>query len=372
MKVKAKASLWEKLDNKKAKCHVCANECTILPGKVGICRTRKNFDGELYSLIYGSLISSGSLDPIEKKPLYNFWPGAIAYSIASIGCSFHCQHCQNWSISQACPSDDGKDGCYDLEGMEDRSMSLIEMTPEQLVKKVIKSKAKTLAYTYNEPLIWHEWVLDCTALLKKEGIKTILVTNGYSTLEATRELIEVGIDAANVDIKAFTDEFYKKICGVKSLQPVLDTCKRFKEGGIHVEITYLIIPGLNDSGEEIDQMCRWLVENLGKNTPTHFSAYHPDFKMPSSKGTPADTLDMAYNIAKEAGLQYVYVGNIHHDKGSNTYCPNCGTLLIGRTGYSFTKVNLKSDKICPNCKYDLKNDIIGEIDTSSSRSFSFY
>jgi len=370
--LKVKARLWDKLENGKAKCHVCANECTIMPGKIGICRTRKNFDGELFTLIYGSLISPGSLDPIEKKPLYNFWPGATAYSIASIGCSFRCQNCQNWSISQANPTDDGKNGFYDLEGLENRRTSLVEMTPEQLVKRVIKSKAKTLAFTYNEPLIWHEWILDVTILLKKEDIKTILVTNGFSTPEASKELIEVGIDAANIDIKAMSDDFYKKICGVKSVQPVLDTAKRFKDNGIHVEITNLIIPDLNDSKKEIRKLCKWIIENLGKNTPTHFSAYHPDFKTPSMKRTASSTLDMAYNIAKEEGLYFPYVGNSPHEKGGNTYCPNCGHLVLGRSGYHFTKIDIKEKSLCPNCGYDLSKDLIGEINKTASHRFSLF
>jgi pyruvate formate lyase activating enzyme len=370
--MKVKARLFDKLDEKKVKCHVCANECIILPDKVGICGTRKNFDGELYSLIYGSLISSGSLDPIEKKPLYNYWPGATAYSIASIGCSFKCQNCQNWSISQAIPTDDGKDGFYDIKGYESHEMSLIEMTPEQLVKKVIKSGAKTLAYTYNEPLIWHEWILDTNKLLKKEDIKTILVTNGYSTPEASKELIDAGIDAANIDIKSMSDEFYKKICGVKSVQPVLDTAKLFKENGIHVEITNLVIPDLNDSQKDIEDLSRWVVNNLGHNTPTHFSAYHPDFKAPSKKRTPHDVLDRAYHIAKNSGLYYVYVGNLPHNKGSNTYCPNCNHLIIGRRGYNFTKIDITKDKKCPNCGYDFKNDIIGMINREKKFDSSFF
>ncbi|MHA1724471.1 MAG: AmmeMemoRadiSam system radical SAM enzyme [Promethearchaeota archaeon] len=370
--MKHPARLWDKLDNNNVKCHVCANECVITPGNVGICRTRKNFDGELFTLIYGSLISPGSLDPIEKKPLYNFWPGATAYSIASIGCSFRCENCQNWSISQASPSDNGKNGFYYLEGLENRKISLIELSPEELIKKVVKSKAKTLAYTYNEPLIWHEWILDVTPLLKKEGIKSILVTNGYSTPEASKELIEVGIDAANIDIKSMSDEFYKKICGVKSVKPVLETAKRFKENGIHVEITNLIIPDLNDTQEEIRRLCDWVVNNLGENTPVHFSAYHPDFKMPSRKRTPYSTLDMAYNIAREAGLYFPYVGNLRHDKGSNTYCPKCNHLLIRREGYSFTKIDITEEKKCPKCGYDLKNDIIGEIDKNSRYRFTFF
>jgi pyruvate formate lyase activating enzyme len=369
--LKYKARLWDKLDDKKVKCHVCANECTVFPQKLGICRTRKNFDGEFFTLIYGSLISSGSLDPIEKKPLYNFWPGATAYSIASIGCSFRCQNCQNWSISQASPTDDGKSGFFDLEDYQGQGMSLTEMTPESLVKKAIKSGAKTLAYTYNEPLIWHEWILDTAKLLKENDIKTILVTNGYSTIEATKELVEVGIDAANVDIKAMSDDFYKKICGVKSVQPVLDTCKRFKDGGIHVEITNLIIPDQNDSEEEIRKLSTWVADNLGKNTPTHFSAYHPDFKAPSKKRTSYETLNKAYKIAKEVGLYYVYVGNMPHEEGNNTYCPNCKQLIIGRSGYSFNKINITYDHKCNNCGYDLKNDIIGEVNKHPSHRFAF-
>jgi len=369
--VKIKARLFDKLDDNKVQCHVCANECVVLPEKVGVCRTRKNIDGEMYSLIYGSLISSGSLDPIEKKPLYNFWPGATSYSIASVGCSFRCQNCQNWSISQANPTDDGKNGFYDLKGYEEKGMPLFEMTPNELVQRVMKSGAQTLAYTYNEPLIWHEWILDTAKLLKEKNIKTILVTNGFSTPEASKELIEVGIDAANIDIKGMNDEFYKKICGAKSVQPVLETAKYFKTNGMHIEITNLIIPDLNDSKRDIEKLCNWIVDNLGKDTPTHFSAYHPDFKMPSMKRTSYKTLDKAYNIAKEAGLYFPYIGNINHEQGSNTYCPHCGYLLLERIGYSFKKMNVTDNKKCSVCSYELKNEIIGEINKSPSHRFNF-
>ncbi|MBD3196305.1 MAG: AmmeMemoRadiSam system radical SAM enzyme [Candidatus Lokiarchaeota archaeon] len=366
------ARLWEKLDNNKVQCHVCANECTINEDKVGICRTRKNIDGELYTLIYGSMISQGSLDPIEKKPLYNFWPGHTAYSIASIGCSFRCLHCQNWSISQAIPDDDGKEGSYDFEDYKNRRMSLVEMNPKELTKKVVKSGAKTLAYTYNEPLIWHEWIIDTSKLLQKEGIKTILVTNGFSTPQATEELIEAGIDAANIDIKGITDEFYKKVCGVNSVKPVLDTAKRFKSNGIHVEITNLIIPDLNDSEKDIKKLCTWVMNNLGEGTPLHFSAYHPDYKMPSRERTPLKTLDNAYKIAKEVGLFFPYIGNARHHKGGNTYCPNCGEILIERQGYRFSKVQITEDKECGNCSYNIGELITGEINKKPSHRFNFF
>ncbi len=370
--MKKEARLWDILGDNKVKCHVCANECIILPDKVGICRTRKNINGVLYTLIYGSMISRGSLDPIEKKPLYNYWPGHTAYSIASVGCSFRCLNCQNWSISQATPSDNGDEGYIDFEDYRDRKMSLVEMTPEELVKRVVKSGAKTLAYTYNEPLIWHEWILDTARLLHKEDIKTILVTNGFSTPEASKELIDIGIGAANIDIKGMTDEFYKKICGAPSVQPVLDTAKRFKSNGIHVEITNLIIPDINDDEKDIKKLCDWVYDNLGENTPLHFSAYHPDYKRPSEKRTSFGILDKAYNIAKETGLFFPYVGNIKHEKGSNTYCPNCGEILISRMGFSLSKINITDDNKCKNCSYDLNKDIIGEINKSASSRFSFF
>jgi len=198
------------------------------------------------------------------------------------------------------------------------------------------------AFTYNEPLIWHEYIIDTVKLLKEKNVKTILVTNGYSTPEASEELVDIGIDAANIDIKAMSDDFYKKICGVPSVKPVLDTAKLFKSNGIHVEVTNLIIPDLNDRREDIKILCEWITENLGNNTPIHFSAYHPDFKMPSKKRTPYETLDTAYNIAKSTGISFVYVGNIAHEKGGNTYCPNCN--------YSLVIDSQRQKWYCYNCK----------------------
>jgi pyruvate formate lyase activating enzyme len=235
----------------------------------------------------------------------------------------------------------------------------------------VNSGAKTLAYTYNEPLIWHEWILDTAELLHKEDIKTILVTNGFSTPEASKELIDVGIGAANIDIKGMTDDFYKKICGAPSVQPVLDTAKRFKNNGIHVEITNLIIPDLNDKEEDIRELCNWVSENLGNDTPLHFSAYHPDYKRPSNERTPLRTLNMAYDIAKETGLSFPYVGNIRHDRGNNSYCPNCDKLVIERSGFSLSTINITDEKKCKHCGYNLEKDFIGEIKKGSGSRFSF-
>jgi pyruvate formate lyase activating enzyme len=214
--------------------------------------------------------------------------------------------------------------------------------------------------------------MDTAPLLKEKDIKTILVTNGYSTPLASKELIDIGIDAANIDIKAMSDSFYKSICGVKSVKPVLDTAKRFKDGGIHVEITNLIIPDHNDNSEELESLAIWVKNNLGKNTPLHFSAYHPDFQMPSDKRTPYETLDNAYTIATNVGLDYVYVGNIQHPKGGNTYCPKCKNIVIGRSGYRFSKINITEDKTCKNCGYDLSKDILGDITKNSNHRFMYF
>ncbi len=345
--MKKEAVLWESLDSNKVKCKVCAWRCERTPGQRGFCRTRMNIDGKMYTLIYGSMISRGSLDPIEKKPLYNFWPGATAYSIASIGCNFRCKHCQNWNISQCTISEDGKNGFYEIAECEGRGMKMYETTPEKLIKDVVKSGAKTIAYTYNEPLIWHEYIVDVAKLAHEHNILNILVTNGYSTPEADQELVKC-MDAANVDVKAFTDKFYKEVCGVQSLQPVLDTCVRWKNAGMHVEITNLIIPNKNDDINEIRALSKWIKEDLGPETPLHFSAYYPTFRMDEPR-TSSDILEKAYDIAGEEGLYYIYVGNMRSKQGGNTYCPSCGNLVIGRVGYSFTSLDLKDGNKCGKC-----------------------
>ena len=278
--------------------------------------------------------------------------------------------CQNWNISQCTPTEDGKNGYFDLEDYKGRGMNLYETTPEKLIKKVVDSGAKTIAYTYNEPLIWHEFIMDVAKLAHEKDILNLLVTNGYSTPEASEELVKY-MDAANVDIKAFTDDFYKKVCGVPSLQPVLDTCIRWKKAGMHIEATNLIIPNQNDNLDDIIALVRWIKDNLGVETPLHFSAYYPTFRM-SEKRTSFSILDKAYHIANEEGLYYVYVGNLSHPKGDNSYCPNCGSLVLGRSGYSFTKVNLKNGNKCGSCGQKLPG-LVGQYNLDSkSRRFSFF
>ncbi len=346
--MKKEAVLYEKLDDNKVRCNVCARRCTIKEGMRGDCSTRINQGGTLFTLIYGSLISKGSIDPIEKKPLYNFYPGHNIYSVASVGCNFHCSMCQNWSISQCYPNEEGNRAICDEGGHRGSSYPLVQMTPSELIESVIKSNSKLIAYTYNEPLIWHEYIMECADLAHQNEIKNVLVTNGYSTPEASQDLIQV-IDAANIDFKAFTDGFYQRVAQVNRLQPVLDTAKYWKANGVHIEITNLIIPNENDNPDEIMQMCEWIVENLGPVTPIHFSAYHPDYKMQNHQRTPLNTLEQAYDIAKEAGLYYVYIGNVHSSRGNDSNCHKCHEVLIKREGYSISEIKLGQNNHCPKC-----------------------
>lgn len=359
--MKRESVLYDKLDNLKVKCNVCARRCIITDGNRGNCNTRKNESGILYSLVYGSLISQGTIDPIEKKPLYHFYPGHGIYSIATIGCNFHCKMCQNWSISQCYPNEDGSVAVCEDTGNRGDSYPLVQMQPEELVKRVKKSGCKLIAYTYNEPLIWHEFIMDVAKLAKEAGIKNVLVTNGYSTPEASDELVKV-MDAANIDFKAFTDDFYRKIVNVPDFKPVLNTAKHWKAHGLHIEITNLIIPDENDDHDQIISMCKWIKKNLGSKTPIHFSAYHPDYKMQNHNRTPRKTLESAHKIAVNEGLNYVYIGNVISSKGNNTYCPNCKELLVERSGYSLKTINLlvKDDtNICLKCGFN--TGIIGKV-----------
>ena len=327
--MKRDASFWKPLNDQKVQCQLCPHQCKINNDKLGICGVRKNEQGKLYTLIYGSC-SSLAADPIEKKPLYHFNPGTKAFSLGTVGCNLKCLHCQNYSISTANPE----------------FPYLKDIMPEQVVELAREADCQGIAWTYNEPAIWYEFSLDASKLAKKAGLYTVYVSNGYIKEGPLKEISHY-LDAINVDIKAFQDEFYKRVCKAR-LEPVLSTCERAKELGIHVEVTYLVIPGMNDSLDEVKNFCKWALEKLGPETPVHFSRFHPDYKMTNVSATPIETLLKIYNLAKETGLLYVYLGNVAPGSYENTYCPKCGNLCIEREGYSTRLTGLK-DGTCAKC-----------------------
>jgi pyruvate formate lyase activating enzyme len=327
------ASFWKIINDKKVQCNLCAHNCKIDENNVGICGVRRNENGKLYTIIYGSSSSLAS-DPIEKKPLYHFYPGSYAFSMGSIGCNFKCTHCQNYSISTA----------------EINFPYVKEITPEQAVDLAKQQNCQGISYTYNEPTIWHEFSLDSAKIAKKKGLYTCYVTNGYINEDPLKELSQY-LDAMNIDVKAFDDNFYKKICK-SSLKPVLNTCELAKELGIHIELTYLVIPGHNDKLEEIRSFCRWIVEKLDERTPVHFSRFHPDYKMINVDITPMKTLLKIYEVAKEEGVLYPYLGNVAHNEYENTYCPKCKNISIERKNYTINLDGLKDNK-CSKCGYKL-------------------
>lgn len=323
------AMFYEKLEEEKVRCKLCAHSCQISSGKRGICRVRENREGILYSLVYGKAISS-AIDPIEKKPLYHFYPGSDAFSVATVGCNFRCLNCQNNSISQ-------------LPG-EIREIPGEELSPQSIVFEAKRYKCEIIAYTYTEPTVFFEYAYDTSELAQKEGIRNVFVTNGYMSQEA---LIKINpyLDAANVDLKTFREDFYKKVCGAE-LEPVLEALKLMKKLGIWLEITTLIIPTLNDSDEELEEIARFIVA-LGEETPWHLSRFYPTYKLNKIPSTSLETIHRAREIGLKAGLRYVYVGNVPGDEGENTYCYHCGRLLIRRYGYKIKESNLEEGR----CKY---------------------
>ena len=331
--MKKEAKFWKSLSDSKVQCSLCFHNCTIDSEKVGICGVRKNKNGRLFSLIYGSCSSIAS-DPIEKKPLYHFYPGTNVLSLGTVGCNFRCLHCQNFGISTVGP---------DFSHIK-------EITPEKTVDLIRQYGCQGIAYTYNEPTIWHEFTFDSAKFAKKNNFYTVYVTNGYISEDPLRELSSV-LDAMNIDVKAFTNDFYKKVCKAH-LQPVLDTCVLARELGIHLELTYLVIPGYNDSSKEIEKFCKWVFEKLGENVPVHFSRFHPDHNLINVPMTPMDTLLKVYDIAKKVGILYCYLGNVPAGDHENTNCPKCGSICIERKGFFVNNIGLKGDK-CSKCGFTL-------------------
>jgi pyruvate formate lyase activating enzyme len=322
------AKFWKKL-NGEIQCLLCPRNCRIAPGKRGFCGARENEGGTLYTLVYGSVVSMAA-DPIEKKPLYHFWPGSSVFSIAAPGCTFTCLHCQNWEISQA------RVGQVETE----------DLPPEELIRLTKEYNCSGIAHTYTEPTIWTEYAIDVGKLARAENLYNVYVTNGFISPEALQEL-GPWLDAANVDVKAFSDDFYRRICGAR-LQPVLEACEWMQEHRIHLEITYLIIPKENDRSEEIREFCRWVSEKLNPEVPVHFSRFYPHYRMLEKPPTPVETLERAHEIAREEGLSYVYLGNVPGHPYDNTYCPGCGEMLISRYGYTILEFNIKNGR-CAKC-----------------------
>ena len=328
------ALLYKKLDKTKVHCFLCAHHCRITDGKFGFCGVRQNIDGVLYTHAYGKVIAS-HIDPIEKKPLYHFLPGSTSFSIATIGCNFRCGFCQNWEISQSRFGDK----TY-LSGQE--------LFPKDVVNEALINKCKSISYTYTEPTIFFEYALDTAKIAKQRGLYNNFVTNGFMTRECLL-MIRPYLDAANVDLKFFRDESYRKVCS-GALSPVLDSIRLMHELGIWVEITTLIVPQENDSQDELSGIAKFIA-GVDKNIPWHVSGFHPDYKFTDHEATPVKTLETAQRLGQEAGLQYIYLGNVQ-GFGNNTYCPSCKKLLISREIFSVLENNIKQGK-CLFCNADI-------------------
>ncbi|HPA87727.1 MAG TPA: AmmeMemoRadiSam system radical SAM enzyme [Bacteroidales bacterium] len=310
-------------------CRICPNECVLKEGELSKCNNRKVIKSKLYTLAYGNPCSV-NVDPIEKKPLYHFLPGSRAFSIATAGCNLVCLNCQNWTISQTSPD---KTRNYTLP-------------PQKVVSECISKDCRSIAYTYSEPVTFYEYAYDTASIARKEGIKNVFKSNGYIYPEPLEKLCSV-IDAANIDLKAFSNTTYLKLSGGK-LQPVLDSLKIYRDKGVWLEITNLIVPGWTDNMDEIRKMCRWLCDNGFKNVPVHFSRFHPTYKLEQLPPTPVEVLNNAVKIASEEGLKYIYTGNVPGHEMSDTRCPVCKTVLIVRQGYRIASNNMPGGK-CAKC-----------------------
>jgi len=321
------ARYYEKIGEKKIICKLCPHECRIADLERGTCGVRENRNGTYYTMVYGNPCSV-HVDPIEKKPMFHYYPATRAFSIATAGCNFVCRFCQNWEISQKRPE----------------QVKTIDLYPADVIKAARRYDCHTVAHTYTEPVIFFEYMLDCAIQGHKQHVPNVMISNGYIQEKPMRELCQY-LGAVKIDLKAFTEKFYREQCS-GTLKPVLDCLLVLRDEGIWFEIVVLIIPTLNDSPQEIRQMTRWIVKELGADVPVHFSRYYPTFMLKNIPPTPPGLLDRAWKIARESGVQYAYVGNLLSD-ASNTYCHSCGKLLIERYGYSTSLKGMKKN----TCKY---------------------
>jgi len=325
--------IYEKLKDKSVKCGICRHACVIREGKRGVCNVRENQGGRLLSLVYPKLIAK-SIDPIEKKPIFHLKPGSFSYSIATVGCNFKCAFCQNSDIAQM-PSDIG--------GM----IQGRDVTPEEIVKEALKAGCESISYTYTEPTVFFELALSTARLAKEKGLFNIFVTNGYMSQKAL-EMVAPYLDAANVDLKAFTDKFYKTFCKAR-IEPVKENIRHMLDLGILVELTTLLIPGLNDDKKELTAMAEYIATDLGEKTPWHISRFHPCYRLTDTPSTPVSSLMTAFEAGKATGLHYVYTGNVPGLPSENTFCHSCKALLVKRHGYQIENRLLKGG-VCPECK----------------------
>lgn len=324
-----KARYFEVLPDNSVKCLLCPHACILKNGQAGICHTRINEEGTLYTKAYGNPVAV-HLDPIEKKPLYHFLPASKVLSFGTAGCNFRCLNCQNADISQVAPDD----------------ISTLDYSPEKLVKTAIEHKSEGIAFTYTEPTVFFEYMYDTAALAQKAGLKTMMISNGFINTEPLTDLIMV-MDAFNIDLKSFNDSTYKTLCGGQ-LSPVLNTIKTIRDSGKWLEITNLMVTGYTDKPEEFSSMIDWLVENNLNDVPLHISRFFPAYKLMDSQPTSLTEIENAYNIAVAAGIQYVYTGNIRNEAHENTLCPECGNLLVKREGYIAEVTGMKENK-CSKC-----------------------
>jgi pyruvate formate lyase activating enzyme len=330
------AYLYKKSDGGRVICNLCHHRCLIRDGRRGICGVRENRSGVLHTLVFGKLIAR-HIDPIEKKPLYHFMPGTLSYSIATVGCNFKCRFCQNADIAQ----------------MPENNKGLImgdTCTPENVIAAAIQGSCRSISYTYTEPTVFFEFAYQTARLATEKGLKNVFVTNGYMTEEAL-EMIHPYLDAANVDLKAFTEKYYRQICGAK-LGHVRKTLLQMKNRGIFLEVTTLIVPGLNDAPAELEELAAFVAADLGPETPWHISRFHPTYKLTDRPPTPLSSLEKAREIGLRAGLKYVYTGNVPGEGGENTDCPSCGRLLIERWGFQI-KNNFIENGACPFCRAEI-------------------
>lgn len=329
------AALAEIESDGRARCGICQWRCRIRPGGVGHCKTVVNHEGTLYTTIYG-VISSAASDPIEKKPVFHYKPGSLCFSVGTLGCNFRCVFCQNWQIAYA-------DGLKSAQ-----NMCQTGFMPEDLVRAAKNSACAGVAWTYNEPSIWLNYALDCAKLCKQNGLYTVYVTNGYATPEGL-DLIGPYLDVYRVDVKSMEDRFYRELVKIPAWRGILDVAVRAKsQWRMHVEVVTNVIPGWNDSDDNLAMTARWISESLGTETPWHISRFFPYGELSDVPATPPETLERAVRIGKQAGLKFVYLGNIRTAEGENTYCPKCGNLAVRRTGYDAEVLGVASDGKCPN------------------------